>query len=194
MGGLIRGWPDGKLKVYVCALAWQFYRQNPSCQRIYSVQDFIQEGMLVAIECQVDFEGRDNSSFETFCYRCIKNRFLDMVSPFNHNRQMDPKLYVDLEDLDLFAYNSVTPERQAMVSQAIRYLEITAEDLASVITDGVPDDLFSFAKLELREKAKQYHWDVVSSKVRFTKKLIMEYFGISKGELMRLAQSMAKFV
>lgn len=169
------------------------YRNLPDI--ILSYEDLIQEGRLVVLECMLSYDADRGGSFDTYCYSCLRTWFN------NHGRGVAAATRMRglatasiVADHSHSEYGRTSPERWAMFAEALSSLQVVCKPVAEIILEGIGDDFYLILKDDLKQKSIRNKWSTVSSRIRLTKKLLIEYLGLTQKDLHEVIQILKLFV
>ena len=160
-----------------------------------SYEDLVQEGRLVILECLAKYDRSIDCSIETFCYACLRNWFVCRARKINRAsgvmQMADPDAMTNNSHGE---YGSTDPEHNLMVAQALSRLRTICKPIADIILEDIGDDFYLILKDEVKQRSIRNKWSVISGKVRLTKKIIRECFGLTKKDLSEIAQILKLYV
>ena len=156
---------------------------------IYTRQDLISEGWIVYMKCKD--KPIERAKFSTYLTTAIINRFKQInVEERDRYKVKGITLSADDEDNDITLTQDTnkSPERMAMVSEAISAISEVSVDFARMVIDGAPKELMAIARRSMRAKrfSKRAKFNEVSISLIFTKDMLENFFDIDLEFLRKL--------
>ena len=153
------------------------YRLSPNS--LYTLQDLVSEGWIVYMRC-LDRE-LDGGKFSSYLYGAVVNHYKAIIYRENMPKMRHTSVPIDDVDSNSLHSDSPSPERMAMIADAIVALSEVSVDFAKMISDGPPKELLAIARRSMRAKRFRKgasHKDVNISFL-LTRDMIENYFNVN---------------
>jgi len=162
------------VKKLIKSMAWTWKRRLPA-ESVTDTDDLEQEGWIVYVSCRQKHKPSSNVKFSTFLWRCLANRFNNIV---RSERRYRVRITTS-EEMILFRLDSqASQERMAIISEAIEVIRKVCPELADMVSDKVPDELLAIAKSRKRRNRMRRGLKSMGSNLTFDRWLLENYFGI----------------
>lgn len=175
-------WSEEKVDQMIRKTARTCYQMLPQSARVvHSIEDLVQEGELVDHLCRTYYNKSSGVKYPRMLWVCLICRYR-MILRTEYQQKRRGKILHDYDpDRMGGLVDANNPERLMIVAEMIEAVGEFSQELKSLIIDGVPDRLVQVARTAMRLRHyKLGRIDhVVGGKIRVTKIMIEDYFGIS---------------
>ena len=127
-----------KSEEIIDALAWRYIKYLPPISSL-DLDDLKQEGWIEYLSCINLYKKKGGANFHTFLWACVSNRLKNVTRGERRYR----KHVTGSHTTHKVKHSNITPEREVMTAQAIQKLTEVDEDLGKMVSEGVPDELYS---------------------------------------------------
>jgi len=181
-----------KYEGIIFKLASIFVNRLPDSS-IMEYEDFVSEGCVVFTKCKLEFSEDMKTKFSTYFYRSVYNRFKKLLDyEFRKKRSV---FYDREQDVEFSSSECDSPERQAMISDALSAMAEVSVDFVAMIKHGKfisRSDKGECGELLVeaikRSRITSFKRGVKSkgSKVIITKSMLESFFDISLDDLRKM--------
>lgn len=150
------------------------------------LDDLVQEGWVVYLGCEQDFDETRGTSFHTYLWSCLANRYQSIVRT---ELRYYARFGLDKGDVEA-SYAKQDTERQFIIHEFLMtVMRGYSREFTKMIMNGPDETLFAVVRTRMRKKRMARGLSPIGGNVRFDNRLLEIYYGLdlSKGGGMALA-------
>jgi len=181
-----------KYEGIIFKLASSFVRRLPDSS-IMEYEDFVSEGYVVFTICKERFSEDKGVKFSTYFYESVHRRFKSLINyEFRAKRSV---LFDREQDVEFSSSEADSPERQAMIADALSAMADVSADFVAMLTHGrfvsrsdkgKNGDLLLQAIKRARRMSSKRGVNSKDFNVAITKQMLESFFNISLDDLRKM--------
>jgi hypothetical protein len=181
---------DPELEVVISSIIKKYsyrYSRYLSPTAIFTAADLQQEGWMVWMKIRKQRYRAERSSIVSFFTDALVKQFISILR-YESRKCRNVRRNCQYEEAGIsFAKDDTTPERAAMVLQALEAIAEANSEVARLFVEGVPEQLLREVRVSNRLRAASRGRQPLNYSINITQATLRRYFKINLKKLALLA-------